>query len=90
MTGKNATPLIGWHSTDHTLKPWIEEEAERRHITQRELLDEALGEYREKAELLRPLRDAAEARAVNREIAAELRGACETAPPRDAATGEKP
>ena len=23
MVGKNATPLIGWHSADPTLKPWI-------------------------------------------------------------------
>ena len=51
MTGKNATPLIGWHSTDPTLKPWIVAEAERRGITVRELLDEALAEYRVRAEL---------------------------------------
>jgi hypothetical protein len=46
MTGKNATPLIGWHSTDPTLKPWIAAEAERRGITVRELLDEVLAAYR--------------------------------------------
>jgi hypothetical protein len=49
MTGKNATPLIGWHSADPTLKPWIKSEAEKRGITVRELLDEALAEYREHA-----------------------------------------
>jgi hypothetical protein len=49
MPGKNATPLIGWHSTDPTLKPWISAEAERRGITVRELLDEALAAYREHA-----------------------------------------
>jgi len=53
MTGKNATPLIGWHSADPTLKPWLEAEAERRGITQRELLDEALEEYREHVEHLK-------------------------------------
>ena len=46
MTGRNATPLIGWHSADPTLKPWIAAEAERRGITVRELLDEALAAYR--------------------------------------------
>lgn len=46
MTGKNATPLIGWHSVDPSLKPWVLEEVERRGITVRELLDEALAEYR--------------------------------------------
>jgi hypothetical protein len=46
VTGKNATPLIGWHSVDPTAKPWVKAEAERRGITERELLDEALAEYR--------------------------------------------
>jgi hypothetical protein len=46
VTGKNATPLIGWHSSDPTLKPWIEAEASRRGITASKLLDEALAEYR--------------------------------------------
>jgi hypothetical protein len=46
MPGKNATPLIGWHSADPTLKPWIQDEAGRRAITVRELLDDALAAYR--------------------------------------------
>jgi hypothetical protein len=46
VTGKNRTPLIGWHSADPTLKPWVKAEASRRGITERELLDEALSEYR--------------------------------------------
>jgi hypothetical protein len=50
MVGKNATPLIGWHSADPTMKPWIEQEAQRRGITRRELLDEALAEYRKQHE----------------------------------------
>jgi len=45
-SGRNKTPLIGWHSADPSLKPWIEAESERRGITIRELLDEALAEYR--------------------------------------------
>lgn len=53
MTGKNATPLIGWHSADPTLKPWIREEAQRRGITDTALLDEALAEYRENTERLK-------------------------------------
>jgi hypothetical protein len=48
MTGKNATPLIGWHSTDPTLKPWIQAEAASRGITVRELLDQVLAEYRDR------------------------------------------
>ena len=46
MTGKNKTPLIGWHSADPTLKPWVEAEAQRRGVPAREILDEALSEYR--------------------------------------------
>ena len=42
MTGKNATPLIGWHSSDPDLKPRIGAEAAQRGITIRELLDEVL------------------------------------------------
>ena len=53
MVGKNATPLIGWHSADRTLKPWIESEAERRGMTMRELLDEMASEYRERVEFLK-------------------------------------
>jgi hypothetical protein len=53
VTGKNATPLIGWHSVDPSLKPWVLAEAGRRGITVRELLDEALAEYRA-ARLVRP------------------------------------
>ena len=48
MSGQNKTPLIGWHSSDPTLKPWVESEASRRGITRRELLDEMAAEYREK------------------------------------------
>lgn len=53
MTGKNATPLIGWHSADETLKPWLEAEFRRRGMrTMRELLDEMAAEYRERVEFL--------------------------------------
>ena len=51
MPGQNATPLIGWHSADPTLKLWIQDEAAQRGITVRELLDEALAEYRAAASL---------------------------------------
>lgn len=46
MPGKNKTPLIGWHSVDPTLKPWVEAEAERRGITLREFLDAVLAGVR--------------------------------------------
>lgn len=74
MPNQHATKGISWHPKDPTLKQWIEAEAAARGTTRSVILDEALGEYRKKAELLRPLRDAAEARAVNREIATKLRG----------------
>jgi hypothetical protein len=51
MAGLNKTPLIGWHSADPTLKPWVEAEAKRRGMTLRELLDEALSAYRRQATL---------------------------------------
>ena len=55
MTGKNSTPLIGWHSSDSTLKPWLEAEVERRGMsTMRELLDEMAAEYRERVDSLPP------------------------------------
>ena len=44
--GVHKTPLIGWHSADPALKPFIDAEAKRRGITVRELLDEALSMYR--------------------------------------------
>lgn len=50
MANRHKNPLIGWNSADPTLKPWVEAEAARRGITRRELLDEALAEYRERAE----------------------------------------
>lgn len=45
-SSRNKTPLIGWHSADPTLKPFVDAEAARRGITVRELLDEALRDYR--------------------------------------------
>ena len=46
MPGKNKTPLIGWHSEDPTLKPWITDEAKRRGQTVREFLDHVLARFR--------------------------------------------
>ena len=69
MAGKNATPLIGWHSADPSLKPWLEAEFKRRGMdTMRELLDEMAAEYREQAEFVKTV----EARTANREISAAL------------------
>jgi hypothetical protein len=45
MVGKNATPLIGWHSADPAMKPRIEAEAAQRGITLRELLDKVLADW---------------------------------------------
>ena len=75
MTGKNSTPLIGWHSQDDTLKPWIEAEAGRRGMTMREVLDEMAAEYRQRVEELAPFRDARVTGTANREISGELREA---------------
>lgn len=49
MTGKNATPLVGWHPrADHVA--WLEAEVKRRGITRTALLDEILDYYRKQAE----------------------------------------
>jgi hypothetical protein len=50
-TSRNKTPLIGWHSEDPTLKPWIEAQAAREGQTVREFLDGVLGAEREHREL---------------------------------------
>ena len=54
--------MIAWKPSDPTLKPWVKDEAARRGITERELLDEALAEYREKLDFARSVDTA------NREI----------------------
>ena len=50
MPSKHKNPLIGWHSADPTLKPWIRAEAARRGVYEREVLDEALADYRSRHE----------------------------------------
>jgi len=66
MPNQHKTPGISWHSADPDLKPRIEAEAERRGITQRELLDEMAAEYFEKVDFARHVGTA------NREITAGL------------------
>jgi hypothetical protein len=51
VPNKHKTLTISWHSADPSLKPWIEQEAERYGITRRELLDKALAEFRARREL---------------------------------------
>jgi hypothetical protein len=51
MPNKHKNPMIAWHSADPAAKPWVKAEAKRRGITERELLDEALIEYRILCEL---------------------------------------
>jgi hypothetical protein len=46
MPNQHKTKTIGWNPSDPTLKPWIEQEAARLGITRRQLLDEALAEFR--------------------------------------------
>jgi hypothetical protein len=46
MPNQHKNALLGWNPADPTLKPWVKAEAERRGMTIRELLDEALGAYR--------------------------------------------
>lgn len=53
MPSQHKNPGISWHSSDPTLKPWIEAEAERRGTTKREVLDEMAAEYRERVEQLK-------------------------------------
>ena len=46
MPSQHATGLISWRSKDPTLRQWIKDEAGRRGVDQKVLLDEALSEYR--------------------------------------------
>ena len=71
MPNQHKHPGITWHSADGTLRPWIEDEADRRGITRKALLDEALSEYRERVEHARQV----EARPTNERIRATLREA---------------
>ena len=71
MPNQHKHPGITWHSADPDMKPWIEAEAERRGITQKALLDEALSGYRERAEHARQV----EARTTNERIRVGLREA---------------
>ena len=48
MPNQHKTPLLGWHPSDPTLKPWVKGEAERLGVTVREFLDEALAEKRQR------------------------------------------
>ena len=73
MPNQHKHPGITWHSADGTLRPWIEDEADRRGITRKALLDEALSEYRERVEHARQV----EARTTNQQIRATLREARE-------------
>jgi hypothetical protein len=50
VTGRNKTKLIGWHSEDPTLKPWITDRASQAGITVREYLDRLLAEHRKEVE----------------------------------------
>lgn len=52
MTGKNATPLVGWHPSAD-LVAWLEAEVERRgggRGVRSAILEEALAEYRDRRE----------------------------------------
>jgi hypothetical protein len=46
MPNKHKTPMIGWHSEDPTLKPWIAARAKQAGTTAREYLDRLLAEHR--------------------------------------------
>jgi hypothetical protein len=48
MPSQHATPLISWRSKDPTLRQWIRNEADRRGVDQKVVLDEMAAEYREK------------------------------------------
>ena len=55
MTGKNLTPLVGWHPSAG-LVAWLETEVERRgggRGTRSAILEEALAAYREAVEASR-------------------------------------
>ena len=48
MTGKNKTPLVGWHPSDPALVEWLDAEVQRRgggRGVRSTILDEALAAY---------------------------------------------
>jgi len=50
VTGKNKTPLLGWHPASAELVAWARAEAERRDVPLARILDEALTAYRDAVE----------------------------------------
>ena len=53
MTGKNSTPLLGWHPSSAELVAWFEAEVERRgggRGVRSQILDEALTAYMQATE----------------------------------------
>jgi hypothetical protein len=56
MPNQHKNKLIGWNPTDPTMKQWIRDEAERRGVDQKVLLDEMAAEYREKHDPKEPER----------------------------------
>jgi hypothetical protein len=50
MPNQHKTPMIGWHSEDPTLKPWIAARAKSAGTTLREYLDRLLTEHRKQVE----------------------------------------
>ena len=57
MTGKNKTPLLGWHPSSAELAAWARAEAKRRGVPLAHILDEALEAYRQAQEQSRHLRE---------------------------------
>ena len=51
MPNQHKTKSVNWHPSDPTLRPWLEGEADRQRRTLREILDEALSEYRQRRAL---------------------------------------
>jgi hypothetical protein len=49
VTGRNKTPLLGWHPPAE-LSAWVRAEAERRDVKLSVVLNEAIEEYRKLCE----------------------------------------
>jgi len=48
MPSKHKTPLLGWHPTSAEDASWVREEAKRRGVNLKVVLDEMLADYRKR------------------------------------------
>lgn len=48
MPNKHKNPMLGWHPESAELGVWVRAEAERRGVPYKEIIEEAVAEYRQR------------------------------------------